>query len=118
MPACLPTTAAALDALEKISLASAEVAEGAIASVVRNGSGSIDAYPITHFVPPGLAATKRRICFFKLDVEGFELHGLASAYPLFGELLGTEAVVENVVVEFGPTGRWPVAGASVVQNSD
>lgn len=41
--------AAALDAREKISLSAADVAEGAIASVVRNG-GEIDAYPISYFV--------------------------------------------------------------------
>ena len=36
----------------------------------------------------------------------------ASAYPLFGDT-GWPAVVENVVVEFGPPGRWPTAGDSV-----
>ena len=58
-----------------------QVAEGAIASLVRGGDGEIEAYPITHFIPQHFDLMNRRICFFKLDVEGFELHGLVRGRP-------------------------------------
>lgn len=62
-----------------------DVAEGAIATVVRNEAngnaaamkaepdpGAVEARPIADFAP---AVTSRRVNFLKIDVEGFELHG-------------------------------------------
>ena len=56
---------AALDARETISLAQADIAEGAIATVVRGGTGDVEALPIADFLPVGAG----RICFLKIDVE-------------------------------------------------
>ena len=50
------------------------------------------------------ASETRDICFLKVDVEGFELHAIPSAAPLF-----KAGRVHNVVVEFGPPNRWQVA---------
>ena len=97
---------AALDEREVITLSQAEIAEGAIATVVRKGRGGggsekVDARPISDFIP---ASETRDICFLKVDVEGFELHAIPSAAPLF-----KAGRVHNVVVEFGPPNRWQVA---------
>ena len=111
---------AALDAREFIDMSAADVAEGAVATVVRGKEesgaqkakkGAVEARPVSDFAPAGT----RPICFLKIDVEGFELHAIASSYPLFGvppAADGTEGVfarVEHVVVEFGPPSRWRVA---------
>ena len=72
----------------KVSLADEGRSEGAIARLVVGGGGSVSAYPVTAFVPAGLGAVAgggRRIAFIKLDVEGFELHGMVSAFGLFGD---------------------------------
>lgn len=113
---------AALDAREFINMDAQDIAEGAIATVVRSKpeqgkdpgvkTGAVEARPISDFAPAG----DRRIAFLKIDVEGFELHGIISAYGLFGskadaaagQLFGF-ARVENAVVEFGPPNRWGVA---------
>ena len=100
---------AALDAREVITLSQADVAEGAIATVVRSGSSGggsdkVVARPISDFLPP---TEKRDICFLKVDVEGFELHAIPSAAPLFAT-----GRVHNLVVEFGPPNRWGVADNS------
>jgi FkbM family methyltransferase len=97
---------AALDAREVITLSQADIAEGAIATVVREGSGGggsekVEARPISDFIPQG---DTRDVCFLKVDVEGFELHAIPSA----GMLLDTGRV-HNVLVEFGPPNRWGVA---------
>ena len=97
---------AALDAREVITLSQADIAEGAIATVVREGGGGggsekVEARPISDFVPKG---DTRDVCFLKVDVEGFELHAIPSA----GVLLDTGRV-HNVVVEFCPPNRWGVA---------
>ena len=62
-----------------------DIAEGAIATVVRNQAegtaaamkaqpeaGEVEARPIADFAP---AVVSRRVNFLKIDVEGFELHG-------------------------------------------
>ena len=85
-------------------MSAAEVAEGAVATVVRagergGGTEQIRARPISDFYPVG---DTRPVCFLKVDVEGFELHAIPSA----GELLLGAHKVETLLVEFGPPSRW------------
>ena len=119
---------AALDAREFIDMSAADVAEGAVATVVRGKEesgaqkpkkGAVEARPVSDFAPAGT----RPICFLKIDVEGFELHAIASSYPLFGVppaadgTGGVFARVEHVVVEFGPPSRWRVADNTVADGA-
>lgn len=92
---------AILETRELVSMAAAAIAEGAVATVVR-GEGSVQAIPIAELAPKDGG----RIAFMKIDVEGFELHALPSAYPLF-----QAGRVDNVMVEFGPPSRWSSGGA-------
>lgn len=80
-----------------VSMRSAEIAEGAVGTVVRGRPGGITAVPLTPDVVPGDA----RVAFLKVDVEGFESHALLSAGPLLEKQL-----VRDVIVEFGPPSRW------------
>eukprot|EP01051_Picozoa_sp_SAG22_P019388 SAG22_NODE_3562_length_1640_cov_2.134328_2_plen_102_part_00 len=66
---------AVLQTRELVSMAAAAVAEGAVATVVR-GEGGVQAVPISDLAP---ADAGRRVCFLKVDVEGFELHALVSS---------------------------------------
>ena len=96
---------------------------------------SVEARPISDFAPgPSTIASDTngssasiRICFMKIDVEGFELNALRSSFSLLGGIgdpLGSgdnpseggaslqrlgAARVENIVVEWGPPSRWAVA---------
>jgi hypothetical protein len=84
-------------------MSAAEVAEGAVATVVRagergGGTEQICARPISDFYPVG---DTRPVCFLIVDVEGFELHAIPSA----GELLLGAHKVETLLVEFGPPSR-------------
>eukprot|EP00741_Cyanophora_paradoxa_P014066 tig00020734_g13578.t1 len=47
------------------------------------------------------------IAFVKVDVEGYEIRALRSA----ARLLASRRV-KNVIIEFGPPGRWTAAGSS------
>lgn len=113
--------------MEHVGLVDAHRGEGAVAHLQQRGKARRDntfelvaAYPMSAFVPAWLS---QRISFLKLDVEGFELHALVSAFTLFGDPAASMsqqykgrgragvAVVENVVVEYGPPDRWrEVAG--------
>ena len=71
---------AVLEQPEMVAMSKSEVAEGAVAHVDRSaGAGGVQALPIATLAPPTLG----RISFLKIDVEGFELLAVPSAYPLF-----------------------------------
>ena len=66
---------------ETITMSATEVAEGAIATVVRENSKGgrgeqIQARPVSDFYLPG---ETRQVCFLKVDVEGYEIHAIRSA---------------------------------------
>jgi hypothetical protein len=42
----------------------------------------------------------------QVDVEGFELRALRSAFPLLTPNASAPPNVDNIVVEFGPPSRW------------
>ena len=100
---------------EFVGMEGQEEGEGAIANVVRGGAtstnggkapaGMVEARPISDFLPPG---ETRDIACLKIDVEGFELHAIPSAYTLF-----ESKRVENVLIEYGPPKRWSTAKNTV-----
>ena len=95
---------AVLEKPEMVAMSKSEVAEGAVAHVDRSaGAGSVQALPIATLAPPTLG----RISFLKIDVEGFELLAVPSAYPLFASQR-----VDHTLIEFGPPSRWNGAGKS------
>lgn len=95
---------AVLEQPEMVAMSKSEVAEGAVAHVDRSaGAGAVQALPIATLAPSALG----RISFLKIDVEGFELLAVPSAYPLFASQR-----VDHTLIEFGPPSRWSGAGKS------
>jgi FkbM family methyltransferase len=96
---------AVLEKAEMVSMSKSEVEEGAVAHVDRSAAaaGGVQALPIATLAPESLG----RISFLKIDVEGFELLAIPSAYPLFAAQR-----VDHSLIEFGPPSRWSGAGKS------
>jgi FkbM family methyltransferase len=95
------------DVMESVALDRTEVGEGGVATVVRGGGGGGEravAYPPTAFLPAAA-----RLCFLKVDVEGFELAALGGSTLA---ALVDAGRIANILVEFGPPGRWARAGAT------